>query len=434
MRNRNNFFIEYGTYVLVYFASYIVSLADFHLLSGILLIGLAVYLFVHWSRQAGTLVELRALFTLAWVGGQGVSCLQLSRFQTDWNYLTWIAFFLVYVGFSMGYDWGLKERKMERKGLNKDGHQARKIGGCIQALAMLSVLCFFIELKQVGFVPVLSGSAYSYSAFYVAGIHYGTFCCVLIPALSVLFIEACDAWNWRKLIFLLPANAVAIVIPYICGSRFQLLFAVGFAAVVYMIINKKVKIKRMGILLGLLVLVYVALTLSRDYDQGYLNSIFEMKQENTPVLISQTYIYIANNFDNFNCMVEQLAEHSWGLRLLYPFFALTGLSLVFPELTAFPVFQTKPELTTLTMFYDAYYDFGMIGLFVVSLVLGILARILITRLKRDNPVIYLFYGQMAIYLGLSFFTTWFSNPTTWIWLIITGIIYVFVGYKRKPLK
>ena len=74
------------------------------------------------------------------------------------------------------------------------------------------------------------------------------------------------------------------------------------------------------------------------------------------------------------------------------------------------------------MFYDAYYDFGMIGLFVVSLVLGILARILITRLKRDNPVIYLFYGQMAIYLGLSFFTTWFSNPTTWIWLIITGII------------
>ena len=227
MRNRNNFFIEYGTYVLVYFASYIASLADFHLLSGILLIGLAVYLFVHWSRQAGTLVELRALFTLAWVGGQGVSCLQFSRFQTDWSYLTWIAFFLVYVGFSMGYDWGQKERKMERMGLNKDGHQARKIGGCIQALAMLSVLCFFIELKQVGFVPVLSGSAYSYSAFYVAGIHYGTFCCVLIPALSVLFIEACDAWNWRKLIFLLPANAVAIVIPYICGSRFQLLLLLG---------------------------------------------------------------------------------------------------------------------------------------------------------------------------------------------------------------
>ena len=31
----------------------------------------------------------------------------------------------------------------------------------------------------------------------------------------------------------------------------------------------------MGILLGVLVLVYVALTLSRDYDQGYLNSILK---------------------------------------------------------------------------------------------------------------------------------------------------------------
>ena len=33
--------------------------------------------------------------------------------------------------------------------------------------------------------------------------------------------------------------------------------------------------------------------------------------------------------------------------------------------------------------------------------------------KSQNPVSYLFYGQIAIYLGLAFFTTWFSNPTTW---------------------
>ena len=110
------------------------------------------------------------------------------------------------------------------------------------------------------------------------------------------------------------------------------------------------------------------------------------------------------------------------------------MSLVFPDLTGFPIYQTKPELTTLTMFYDAFYDFGFAGIVIMALVLGILARIIILHLKGNNPVVYLFYGQMAIYLGLSFFTTWFSNPTTWIWLILTGIMYIFIGHKRKPLQ
>ncbi|MEG0720839.1 MAG: oligosaccharide repeat unit polymerase, partial [Lachnospiraceae bacterium] len=49
----------------------------------------------------------------------------------------------------------------------------------------------------------------------------------------------------------------------------------------------------------------------------------------------------------------------------------------------------------------------------------------------DNPIIYLIYGQIAVYLALSFFTTWFSNPTTWFWLVLTVMMYLFVGYQKK---
>lgn len=435
MRMRNNFFVEYGTYMLIYLASYTFALAQYHVLAGCLLLGEAIFLYIHWSRQAGTLVELRALFTLAWIGGQGISCMQLSKIQKDWHYLTWITFFLIYIGFSMGYDWGQRERKLERKGLRKNQSQAKKIFICSQGITILSILCFFIEMEKVGFVPIITNSSFSYSAFYVSGVHYGTFCCVLVPALSVLYIELLTSISWRRIIILLPSNVISIIIPYICGSRFQLLFAVGFAAVIYMIINKKIQIKRMAVLFGLLIVVYVLLTLSRNYDYEYLNGIFEMKQEHIPVILSQTYIYIANNYDNFNSLIEQLGDFTWGLRMLYPFFALSGMSLVFPQLTAFPIFQTKHELTTLTMFYDAYYDFGIIGSTLFAVILGILARLLILRLKENNnPVLYLFYGQIAIYFGLSFFTTWFSNPTTWAWLILTLIIYGIVGYDKKERK
>ena len=51
--------------------------------------------------------------------------------------------------------------------------------------------------------------------------------------------------------------------------------------------------------------------------------------------------------------------------------------------------------------------------------------------QKKNPMTYMFYGQIAIYLGLAFFTTWFSNPTTWFWLALTLMMYWFVGYRRK---
>ena len=45
-------------------------------------------------------------------------------------------------------------------------------------------------------------------------------------------------------------------------------------------------------------------------------------------------------------MVEQLTAHTWGLQMLFPFFALTGLKFVFPQLVTIPDFVTKTELTT----------------------------------------------------------------------------------------
>lgn len=214
-------------------------------------------------------------------------------------------------------------------------------------------------------------------------------------------------------------------------SRFQLLFAVGFAVVTYIMVYQGVRLRTLAGIGAALIPIYVILTMFRHHDIAYLNGIFEMKYEKMPIFITQPYIYVANNFENFNCMVEQLTKHTYGVRMLFPFFALTGLKFVFPKLTASVVYLTKPELTTLTMFYDAYYDFGMPGVFLFAALVGAAAKWVMQLVKKsENPVVYLFYGQLAIYLGLAFFTTWFSNPTTWFWLILTGMMYLYVGYDR----
>lgn len=435
MRERNKIILEYGTYMLSFFVSYIASLAKWYYASGIILIVEAVYLYVHWVRESGSFVELRALFTLAWVGGQGISCLKLSTLQDTWSYITWLSFFVIYIAFGIGYEWGRKYSRVEGKEPEKNKKKADRLFRCIMLLLVVSAGCFVIEIIRIGYIPVFSDEPYSYSYFRMSALHYLHYCaisCILIPGLTVLWKKIdSEESKWRNGAIII-ANIVAFAVPFLYVSRFQFLFEIGVAAVIYILVNKNMQ-KSTLVLLGLVVCAaYVVITLSQKRDAIYLNNVFKMKYTHMPVFLTQPYIYIANNYDNFDCLVKNLPKFSYGLRMLFPFVSLTGLKFVMPNLVPATVYLTSTELTTFTMFYDAYYDFGVIGVFVIALLIGVVAKVIIDIIKKsDNPVVYLLYGQIAVYLALAFFTTWFSSPATWFWLIITGMIYCYVGYDKK---
>ena len=435
MRERNKIILEYGTYMLSFFVSYIASLAKWYYASGIILIVEAVYLYVHWVRESGSFVELRALFTLAWVGGQGISCLKLSTLQDTWSYITWLSFFVIYIAFGIGYEWGRKYSRVEGKEPEKNKKKANRLFRCIMLLLVVSAGCFVIEIIRIGYIPVFSDEPYSYSYFRMSALHYLHYCaisCILIPGLTVLWKKIdSEESKWRNGAIII-ANIVAFAVPFLYVSRFQFLFEIGVAAVIYILVNKNMR-KSTLVLLGLVVCAaYVVITLSQKRDAIYLNNVFKMKYTHMPVFLTQPYIYIANNYDNFDCLVKNLPKFSYGLRMLFPFVSLTGLKFVMPNLVPTTVYLTSTELTTFTMFYDAYYDFGVIGVFVIALLIGVVAKVIIDIIKKsDNPVVYLLYGQIAVYLALAFFTTWFSSPATWFWLIITGMIYCYVGYDKK---
>lgn len=424
--------IDYISYCASYLLAFTASRLGHVYLAGIFLMLEALLLYGINFNRSGNLADLRGLFSLSWVGGEGIACLQLSRLQSNWETLTWICFFLAYFCFISGYDiWGRRRGKSthESSGIEKNPCHARRIMICIILLGAGSTFCFLLEAAVLGFIPLFSPEPHAYSYFHISGVHYFTVSCILIPALSVLYVRLTEKWTSVRLAVLAIGNLTAIAIPVLCVSRFQLLFAVGFAAVVYLMLYRHITWKMTVTAFMILIPVYVLLTVARRHDVTYLNGIFEMKYEKMPIFVTQPYIYVANNYENFNCMVTQLPKFSMGLRMLFPVFALTGLKFVLPQVTAFPLYTTKEELTTVTLFYDAYYDFGFIGIILLAFVLGCMAVWLTGWVKNNrNPAAYLFYGQIAIYLSLSFFTTWFSNPTTWFWLALTFAMYLFLGY------
>lgn len=429
--------------MIVYLISYVVSFflarAGYYYPSGIVLLFAALWLYMLDYRKTGNLIHLRGIFSLFWVGGQGLACLKLSRLQEDWAQMTWLCFALALVGF-----WAVFEVLNRLYGTGYDSHSrwrsfkgnSKPMFQIICGLTAVSFATFLMEAAVLGYVPLfLRGVPHAYSEFHLTGVHYITVSCVLVPSLSVLYyhIER-GRGSERRMMIAAIMTGTSMLIPILCVSRFQFVFSVMLAGITYISLQKHFNPMLVAGMVAAVIPVYLILTVARSHDVEYLNGIFEMKYAKMPIFITQPYMYIANNYENFNCLVEALPGHSLGLKGLFPLWALTGLKFAFPQLINFPIYVDKKELTTLTLFYDAYYDFGWAGVLIFSCMLGAVAYLLSVKLREmRNPMGYLLYAQMGAYLMLSFFTTWFSNTTTWFYLILTGIlaVYYYLGEHKK---
>ncbi len=466
-------------FCLGYIAAAVLGLNGWQTAAGILLCAGGCILGVLFYMESRWILDYRVILSLFWLGGEGIAALQLSNLQQPWNVRTWAAFGLFYLVFLWSWYLGtvLWERgqsrnktSADRNGSFREGkeksseyEQRRAASGnrsagqnilsatekkemteriyrSIWIVALVSVACFWVEVAILGYIPLFSEDTHAYNYFHVTGIHYFTFSCMLVHPLTLIYLMEAGKPERKRQILLVVWNLLALSIPVLCISKFQFILTLLLPVMIYFLYRKNIPWKKLligaGAIGGVSVAIFMFMTSQRNYEDGYLNQIFNMKNPAIPLPFQYVYMYIANNYDNFNCLVEALeggqAVYAYGFKELFPVFALTGMKFVFPELVNFPVFSTIAELNTLTILYDAYYDFGLAGCVLFGGVLGLVCCFL-TKLVESarNPVSYLFYGQVAMYLLLSFFSAWFSNPTTWFWLVITWMLYVYIGGYLK---
>ena len=93
-----------AVYLICYAAGFLLAHFGHFLLSGAVLMGAAVWLYISDYRKSGSLIHLRGIFSLAWVGGQGISCLKLSRLQGPWSVMTWLCFLAAFAGFYLTFE------------------------------------------------------------------------------------------------------------------------------------------------------------------------------------------------------------------------------------------------------------------------------------------------------------------------------------------
>lgn len=454
-----------GIYTAAYVMSFVLGEAGLSAPSGLCLIFAAAFLYLSEYRRTASLMNLRGLLALGLLGGEGIARFQLSRLSTDWTLETWLSFYLFYLIFDLSAQLADHAGTLRgaRSGDDADRSAScgvvpdplastasidvRDVGGvpgrsatgeragadlrffryAILGLLGISWAAFLFEARRLGFVPLFTvDTPHAYSYFHVKGVHYFTTLAVLTPAVSMLYLGARRKHGLRPDVLALLGLLLPIILTILMVSRFQFMISVILAVFVALLSGRRYKLWQLLLLLALMIAAYVFITIERAHSVEYLNGIFEMKDPSTPIFITQPYMYIANNYDNFNVMTRELTVHAQGLRMLYPFVTLSGIKFFVPSLAqGFPLFVTKEELTTVTMLYDAWYDFGLSGIAVFALVLGLVSgRVTRTCRKDQNPFSVLLYAQLAFYYLVSFFTTWFSNPATWFYLGISFLLYL----------
>ena len=472
-------------YTAAYVMSFVLGEAGLSAPSGLCLIFAAAFLYLTEYRRTRSTLNLRGLLALGLLGGEGVARFQLSRLSTDWTMQTWLSFYLFYLIFDLfaqlaeqvwtaGADRRVSGSEVSRSadsgsngvrdscvfhgcpGTEDEEHTEMMDGKCgdgrpamgektgpdlryfryaLVGLLGVSWAAFFFEARRLGFVPLFTvDTPHAYSYFHVKGVHYFTTLAVLTPAVSMLYLGARRKQGLRLDVVALLGLLLPIILTLLMVSRFQFMISVILAVLVALLSGRRYKLWQLLLLLALMVAAYVFITIERAHSVEYLNGIFEMKDPSTPIFITQPYMYIANNYDNFNVMTRELTTHAHGLRMLYPFVTLSGLKFFVPALAqGFPLFVTKEELTTVTMLYDAWYDFGLAGIVLFAVVLGLVSGAVSRAHRKDqNPFSALLYAQLAFYYLVSFFTTWFSNPATWFYLGISFVLYL--GYACSARK
>jgi oligosaccharide repeat unit polymerase len=129
------------------------------------------------------------------------------------------------------------------------------------------------------------------------------------------------------------------------------------------------------------------------------------------------YMYIVMNLENFAEGVEKLDEHSYGLITGDWLMALTGIKHWAAEYFnidrkkfVYSSYNTRPFL------WDYYYDFGLGGVFALSLLVGVIIGMIYYQMRITGKLKWIvIYSIFLFVLIISFFT----NPLTSLNIIVS---------------
>ena len=448
--NKSKHLVSSFYILFVFFIQRYISI-DLPILSFLLLFLSGIAFYISFYIKEKSFFSPAGVFSIIWFGSIGLSQLRLNINQIPFSLKTWIVLGCTYLFFYLGYNLCPKIK------LRRYTYSSTKILSSINLLFFVITSAFLIEVYIRGFIPLFSSDPTAYIAFSVSGIHYLVVSCILIPPLTiVLLFKSNKNLSKFQYIYLIIENLICLIIPILIVSRQLLMMEI---VLICMTFAKKYKQSEKIILIIMMLVIFISfviLSFGRNQDSDYLNYVFNQKNkytsyyyqsdtklskieieqynslykginqfnrvnlDNLPMPFYQIYMYISFNYDNLNYKIATIDHYAYGKSSFFPLFALTGIKFLAPEKF---VFSTSNYLTTFNtnpICYTPYIDFGLLGVMAYMLIIGIISKQVTIHSSYDNGIIQ--YSILNYCLLFSFFSSFFSNATTIIYILILALI------------
>jgi oligosaccharide repeat unit polymerase len=394
-------------------------------------------------RREADLLSPARVFGLVWSLAIGLTELKLSRFQGDWNGQSWAllligigAFFVgIFVSYILNLGKHLVPISAMRRTLREEEVFEERLFKAIWVSVAVYAVSYIVIYLVKGFLPVFAvGTKTSRVDFYVFG--FG----VLINSTAyiiffTLLYHLLFPGNKKRKRYLTVLAVLAVGSYFLLLQRFQIIMAAIMCFTLLYYATHRIRLKTaLPFLLAVTGFFYWIATLrlgSLLATYTYYSS--RMKFSRSLALFTEPYMYMVMNLENFARSVNRLEHFTYGYFTFDSVVSTTGIEKWAGEyfgVDRYPFLVSG--YNTYTAFWVMYRDFGVIGLLLIPLLLGLSAGLLYYRMRTDPTIAKVTaYSVMVFVMFVSFFV--FPIPFLWFEYNLLAL-YLILRWAVKPRK
>src|SRR3989339_402845 len=371
--------------------------------------GLFLLLLISLFKKGTDVFSPARLFIIIWSFAIGLTDLKLSRYQITWTNFSWImiiislfsmltGMFIVYV---VNIDKSIIKIDIIRNSFKNKSFNSSKLFWYVIVLFFAYIISYIVSALVIGFIPYFTlfpGVARNDWGIFGFGLFVQSF-----PALIyfiILYFIITKGQKKQKIILAFILIVTCLTYAFLL-QRYYVVFAIILSAISMYYLTNLLSVKNVLIISAIILIIIFSMTFIRltGAIANYLYYLSDMKFSVKYSLLTEPYMYVAMNLENFAYSVDKVNNFTYGIFSFDFVFALAGIKhqmIEYLRLPKYP-FLISNNYNTYTMFFIYYWDFGILGLGLIPMMLGTLISNFYYKMRK-NPDL----STISIYSIFSF--------------------------------
>jgi oligosaccharide repeat unit polymerase len=402
--------------------------------------GICTLIVLSAFRSGADALSPGRVFGFVWSLAVGLADLKFSSLQRVWATESWmllltgVSAFLVgtYITYVLNIEKKLVPISSMRLLIHGERVREERLFRLVSASVAVYAVSYLVIYLAKGFLPIFAVGQYSRVDFYVFG--FGvliniTSCIVFFTLLYLLLVQG----NRTRKAILAFLAIFSLGTYFLLLQRFQVIMAVVICFTLLYYATHLIRPRTM-LLFTVIVVAFFYWILSLRLGHLAMTFTYVVSQMRFPVefaALTEPYMYMVMNLENFAHAVTQVESHTWGY---FTFDFLTALSGLKYWIIEYSGLNRMPFLTsgynTYTALFWFYSDFGVPGLALFPFLLGFGTGTLYYKM-RSRPTIknVTAYGVLVFVMVISFF----NFPISFLWFELNVLIlYLFLRWCMLP--